>query len=101
MKLKKLYKQLCKRAFQIDPPPVNIRFKKMKKYLGWTDWEKGRGIKGLRIRISKRLRFAENEVAVCLIHEITHMVSRQSRHNAKFYKAYFKAARTPFGRQFF
>ncbi len=103
MNIKTLYKQLCRKSFHVKPFKVKVRFKKLEGLLALTDyWEApDEKISGLRIQVHKRLHFSRNLVAQSLIHEIAHVVSRQSNHNSKFYKIYFKAAQTKFGRRFF
>lgn len=104
MNIEKLYKDLCRKAFHISPIKARVRFKKMKNLLASADyWQgpSGEDISGLRIKVLKKLRFSNALVAQCLIHEIAHVVSRQSKHNDKFYAVYFKAAETKFGRTYF
>jgi hypothetical protein len=104
MNIEKLYKDLCRKAFHISPFRARVRFKKLKKLLASADyWQgpAGEGIAGLRIKVLKKLRFSSALVAQCLIHEIAHVVSRQSKHNNKFYAVYFTAAESKFGRRYF
>jgi hypothetical protein len=104
MNIEKLYKNLCRKAFHISPFRAKVRFKKLKKLLAVADyWQgpAGEKIAGLRIRVLRKLRFSNALVAQSLIHEIAHVVSRQTKHNDKFYRVYFAAATTKFGRKYF
>jgi hypothetical protein len=99
---KKLYNEICRKAFRISPYRAKLEFKKLKELLACADyWEFPDHISHLIIKVHKSLRSSNCLVAQCLIHEITHLVSGQKKHNDKFYRVYFKAAQTQFGRKFF
>jgi hypothetical protein len=104
MNIETLYRELCRKAFHIKPYKAKVHFKKLKKLLAdaryWEVPSIGKP-HGVKIRVLRKLRFSRALVAQCLIHEIAHIVSRQSKHNDKFYAVYFKAAETKFGRKFF
>lgn len=101
--IEKLYEDLCRKAFGMKPLKAKVRFKKFRKLLGATDfWEcSDKSIARLKIGVLKKVRFSNAIVAQILIHEITHVVSGQKKHNDKFYRVYFKAAQTKFGRKYY
>lgn len=101
--IEELYEEICRKSFHIEPFKAKVRFKKLKELLGaadyWVDPENP--VARLKIKILKKLRFSNAIVGVILHHEIAHVVSKQKKHNDKFYKVFFKAAQTKFGRKFF
>lgn len=98
----KLYDDICRKAFHVEPVKATVKLKKLRKSLAYvkcipTKW----GGEKTKIRVLKKLKFSNSLVAQCLIHEIAHIVSGQHNHNDKFYRAYFKAAKSKFGRRFY
>lgn len=102
MDIEQLFFKLCKKAFHWDPPKdVRVRFKKLKLSLANARYDLDRGrIQNCRVKVLRKLRFSDKLVAQCLMHEIAHLVSGETAHNDKFYRAYFKAAQTKYGRSF-
>jgi hypothetical protein len=101
--LRGLCDEICKKAFHWTPPRrIRLRFKRMKKDLGWVRPYGNRyGSEGATMRMHNGLRFSRTLTGACLIHEIAHLVSGSHGHGDKFYKCFFKAAQTKYGRQFF
>lgn len=102
MDIETLFFKLCKKAFHWDPPQdVRVRFKHLKRSLANASYDIERGkIFNCRVKVLRKLRFSEKLVAQCLMHEIAHLISGQTAHNNKFYRAYFKGAKTKYGRSF-
>jgi len=102
MYIETLFYKLCKKAFHWDPPQgVRVRFKKLKHSLANASYDiERRKVFNCRVRVLRKLRFSEKLVAQCLMHEIAHLVSGETGHNDKFYRAYFKGAKTKYGRSF-
>jgi hypothetical protein len=74
----------------------------MHRDLGWViPYGNPHGSRGAKMRAEKRLKFSRVLVGACLVHEIAHLVSGSAAHDEKFYRVFFKAAQTKYGRQFF
>ncbi len=102
MKIETLFYKLCKKAFHWNPPQdVRVRFKKLRFSLANAKYyTQGGQVSDCKVKVLRKLKFSEKLVAQCLMHEIAHLVSGETGHNDKFYRAYFKAAKTKYGRSF-
>ena len=102
-KLRRLCTEICDKAFHWTPPKrIRLKFKRMRRDLGWViPYGNAHGVHGSKMRIHKDLGFSHALVGACLIHEIAHLVSGSPCHGDKFYRVFFKAAQTRYGRKFF
>ena len=102
MDIETLFYKLCEKAFHWDPPEnIQIRFKRLKRSLANAKYNEDKGkIYNCQVKVLRKLRFSQKLVGQCLMHEIAHLISGETAHNDKFYRVYFKAAQTKYGRSF-